>query len=252
MGHNSLAYVHTLVETARIAYADRDATLADPRFARVPVADIISKQRAAAAKARIGDRASSVVVDTTRDGNGDTVYLGVVDSQGNAVSWIQSNYAAFGSGRMVPGTGIVLHNRGALYSLDPKHPNIVAPGKRPFHTLSPAMMLNADGSLAMVFGTPGGDGQPQTLIQILNNVMLFGMTPQQAVEAPRYRTFATRVGIESGMGSAVRDSLVARGHTVVIQQPSADFGGAQMIRILPSGARQVGSDFRREAYGIAW
>ena len=252
MGHNSTAYVHTLIETARIAYADRDATLADPRFAKVPVADIISKQRAMAAKNRIGDRASSVVVDTTRDGNGDTVYLGVVDSQGNAVSWIQSNYAAFGSGRMVPGTGIVLHNRGALYSLDPKHPNIVAPGKRPFHTLSPAMMLNADGSLAMVFGTPGGDGQPQTLIQILNNVMLFGMTAQQAIEAARYRTFATRVGIEPGIGSAVRDSLIARGHTVTIQSPSADFGGAQMIRILPSGARQVGSDFRREAYGIAW
>jgi gamma-glutamyltranspeptidase/glutathione hydrolase len=252
MGHNSTAYVHTLVEAARIAYADRDAALADPRFAKVPVADLISKQHGAAAKSRIGERASHVVVDTTRDGNGDTVYLGVVDSQGNAVSWIQSNFAAFGSGKMVPGTGIVLQNRGSLYSLDPKHPNIVAPGKRPFHTLSPAMMLNADGSLAMVFGTPGGDGQPQTLIQILNNVLLFDMTPQQAIEAARWRTFGTRVGIEPGIGAAVRDSLIARGHTVTIQPTSADFGGAQMIRILPSGARQVGSDFRREAYWIAW
>src|SRR6185295_12545956 len=119
MGHNSTAYVHTMIETARIAYADRDATLADPRFAKVPVADLISKQRAAAAKSRIGDRASKVVVDTTRDGNGDTVYLAVVDAQGNAVSWIQSNFAAFGSGKAIPGTGIILHNRGSLYKLDP-------------------------------------------------------------------------------------------------------------------------------------
>jgi gamma-glutamyltranspeptidase/glutathione hydrolase len=252
MGHNSDRYVHTLVETARLAYADRDALLADPRFSKVPVAEVLSKQHAASARAQIGDRASVLPADTARDGNGDTIYLAVVDAQGNAVSWIQSNFAAFGSGKAVPGTGIILHNRGSLYKLDPRHPNVIAPGKRPFHTLSPAMMLNPDGSLAAVFGTPGGDGQPQTLIQILNNVLLFNMSAQQAVEAPRWRAFGTRVGIETGIGTAVRDSLIARGHRVTIQPPSADFGGAQMIRILPSGARQVGSDFRREAYGIAW
>ena len=252
MGHNSNAYVHTLVEAARAAYADRDASLADPRFARVPVSEIISKQHAIAVKSRIGDRASALPADTSRDGNGDTIYLAVVDAQGNAVSWIQSNFAAFGSGKAIPGTGIILHNRGSLYRLAAKHPNVVAPHKRPFHTLSPAMMLNADGSLAAVFGTPGGDGQPQTLIQILNNVLLFNMSAQQAVEAPRWRAFGRRVGVEPGVGAAVRDSLIARGHTVAIQPPSADFGGAQMIRILPSGARQVGSDFRLEAYGIAW
>jgi gamma-glutamyltranspeptidase/glutathione hydrolase len=252
MGQNSDRYVHTLVEAARAAYADRDALLADPRFSKVPVADVLSKQHAASVRARIGEKASALAADTARDGNGDTIYLAVVDAQGNAVSWIQSNFAAFGSGKMVPGTGIVLHNRGSLYTLDPKHPNVVAPHKRPYHTLSPAMMLNADGSLAAVFGTPGGDGQPQTLIQILNNVLLFNMSAQQAVEAPRWRAFGTRVGIETSIGAAVRDSLIARGHRVTIQVPSADFGGAQMIRILPSGARQVGSDFRREAYGIAW
>ena len=252
MGQNSDRYIHTLVETARLAYADRDATLADPRFAKVPVADVISKQHASAMRAKIGNRAAALAADTARDGNGDTIYLGVVDAQGNAVSWIQSNFASFGSGKAVPGTGIILHNRGSLYKLDAKHPNVVAPHKRPFHTLMPAMLLNGDGSLAAVFGTPGGDGQPQTLIQILNNVLLFNMSAQQAVEAPRWRAFGRRVGIEPGIGAAVRDSLNARGHNVTIQPPSADFGGAQMIRILPSGARQVGSDFRREAYGIAW
>ena len=252
MGHNSTAYVHTLVESSKIAYADRDALVADPRFAKVPVTELIAKARADQARSRIGDRATQMQPDTTRDGNGDTIYLGVVDKDGNAVSWIQSNFAAFGSGKGVPGTGIILHNRGSLYSLDPTHPNIVAPGKRPYHTLSPAMVLNADRSLAMVLGTPGGDGQTQTIVQILNNATLFGMTAQQAVEAPRWRSYGRRVGIEPGVGQAVRDSLIARGHTVVIQPPSAEFGGAQMIRILPSGAKQVGSDFRREAYGIAW
>ncbi|HET9425581.1 MAG TPA: gamma-glutamyltransferase [Gemmatimonadaceae bacterium] len=252
MGHNSVSYVHTLVEGSKIAYADRDALVADPRFAQVPVADLIGKRRATENRSRIGDRATQIVVDTTRDGNGDTIYLGVVDRQGNAVSWIQSNFAAFGSGKGVPGLGLILHNRGSLYSLDPKHPNIVAPGKRPYHTLSPAMVLNGDGSLAAVLGTPGGDGQTQTILQILNNVVVFGMSAQQAVEAPRWRSYGRRVGIEPGVGTVVRDSLTARGHTVTIQQPGAEFGGAQMIRILPSGARQVGSDFRREAYGIAW
>jgi gamma-glutamyltranspeptidase/glutathione hydrolase len=252
MGHNSTAYVHTLVEGSKLAYADRDAYVADPAFARVPVDMLIGKEHARQAREKIGDRAASGIRDTTRDGNGDTVYLAVVDKDGNAVSWIQSNFAAFGSGKAVPGTGIILQNRGSLYSLDPSHPNIVAPGKRPYHTLSPAMVLNTDGSLAMVLGTPGGDGQTQTILQVLNNMLLFGMTPQQAVEAPRWRSYGRRVGIEPGVTSAVRDSLVARGHVVNIQPASAEFGGAQVIRLMPSGARMVGSDFRREAYGIAW
>ena len=255
MGHNSAAYMHTLVEGARLAYADRDRLVADPSKATVPVDMLLSAAHARAMRARIGVRASVDTVEAgapDRDGNGDTVYLSVVDSAGNAVSWIQSNFASFGSGRMVPGTGIVLHNRGSLYSLDPAHPNILAPGKRPYHTLSPAMVLNADRSVAMVLGTPGGDGQPQTLVQVLNNMLLFGMTPQQAVEAPRWRAYGRRVGVEPGIATVARDLLAARGHSVVVQQPSAEFGGAQVIRILPSGALMVGSDFRREAYGIAW
>jgi gamma-glutamyltranspeptidase/glutathione hydrolase len=250
MGHNSAAYVHVLVEGSKLAYADRDAQVADPKFARVPVDALISKDHAREARKKIGDRVMADTSRDDRDGNGDTIYLAVVDKDGNAVSWIQSNFAAFGSGLGVPGTGIILHNRGSLYSLDPSHPNIVAPGKRPYHTLSPAMVLNGDGSLAMVLGTPGGDGQTQTLVQVLNNILLFGMTPQQAVEAPRWRSYGRRLGVEPGVTS--RDSLTARGHTVAVQQPGADFGGAQVIRVLPSKARLVGSDFRREAYGIAW
>lgn len=255
LGHNSAAYIHTLVEGSRLAYADRDRYVADPALASVPVDRLISREHALELRKRIGERSSLAVPDTTapnRDGNGDTVYLCVIDSAGNAVSWIQSNFASFGSGRMVPGTGIVLHNRGSLYSLDPAHPNVVAPGKRPYHTLSPHMVLNADRSLAMVVGTPGGDGQTQTVLQVINNTLVFGMTPQQAVEAPRWRAYGRRLGVEPGVPAAVRDSLAARGHTVAVQPPSAEFGGAQAIRVLPGGALLVGSDFRREAYGIAW
>ena len=255
MGHNSADYIHTLVEGAKLAYADRDRLVADPRFAPVPVDRLLSKDHARELAQRI--RRDTIVAPgagAEHDGSGDTVYLCVIDKDGNAVSLIQSLFAAFGSGRMVPGTGIVLHNRGSLYSLDPKHPNVIAPGKRPFHTLSPAMVLNADSSLAMVLGSPGGDGQPQTLIQILNNVLRFGMTPQQAVEAPRWRVYGRgRLGIEPGIPEAVRGILLKRGHQVAIQPPSAEFGGAQMILVhQTSRALLVGSDFRREAYGTAW
>jgi gamma-glutamyltranspeptidase/glutathione hydrolase len=255
MGRNSADYIHTLVEGAKLAYADRDRVLADPRFAPVPTDRLLSNEYARELARRI--RRDTVVAPSAgagRDGNGDTVFLCVIDKDGNAVSLIQSLFAAFGSGRMVPGTGIVLHNRGSLYELDPGHPNIIAPGKRPFHTLSPAMVLNADGSVAMVLGTPGGDGQPQTLMQILNNVLRFGMTPQQAVEGARWRVYGTnRVGVEPGIDEGVRKALMAKGHQVQAQPPSAEFGGAQMIYVHPlSRTLWVGSDFRREAFGVAW
>lgn len=258
VGRNSAEYIHVLAEASKLAYADRDRFLADPDFAPVPVERLLSKEYARELARRI--RRDSVTANAAgpaaagaRDGNGDTIYLGVVDKDGNAVSMIQSLFASFGSGRMVPGTGIVLHNRGALFELDAAHPNVIAPGKRPFHTLTPAMALNADRSLAMVFGTPGGDGQPQTLIQIVHNVLRFGLTPQQAVEAPRWRVYGVgRLGVEPGVEERVRGELTRRGHTVAVQEPSAEFGGAQMIVIHSSGARLTGADPRREAYAVAW
>lgn len=252
---NSAAMIHILAEAGKLAYQDRDRFLADPEFSAVPVERLISKAYAAD-RAKVIRRDTVVAPDSdgdARDGNGDTIYLAVVDKDGNAVSMIQSLFAAFGSGRMVPGTGITLHNRGSLFELDSAHPNVIAPGKRPFHTLSPAMALNPDGSLAMAFGTPGGDGQPQTLVQVLNNVLRFGMTPQQAVEAARWRVFAgTRLGVEPGIDSVTRAMLQRRGHDVRVQDPSAEFGGAQMIMIHSSGARMAGADPRREAYAVAW
>lgn len=254
---NGAEYIHALSEASGLAYADRDRFLADPDFSPVPVDRLVSKAHARELAARIrpdtvvagrGDQTGAV-----RDGNGDTIYLSVVDRDGNAVSMIQSLYASFGSGRMVPGTGIVLHNRGALFELEDGHPNVVAPGKRPFHTLSPAMALNGDGSLAMTFGTPGGDGQPQTLLQVINNVLHHGMTAQQAVEAARWRRYTGgRLGVEPGIDASVVAALERRGHAVRVQEPSAEFGGAQMIVRLASGALMTGADPRREAYAIVW
>jgi gamma-glutamyltranspeptidase/glutathione hydrolase len=255
MGRNSADYIHTLVEGAKLAYADRDTYVADPKFSEVPVERLISKEYAADLARRLRDKlkANDGAGSANRDGNGDTVYLGVVDKEGNAVSLIQSLFAAFGSGRMVPGTGITLHNRGSLYSLDSTHANVVAPNKRPYHTLCPAMVLRPDRSLMMVVGTPGGDGQTQTLVQVITNVMQFGMTPQQAVEAARWRWYGRgRVGVEPGIAADVRDALTQRGHEIRVQEPSEEFGGAQMILVTPSGGRIAGADPRREAYAIAW
>src|SRR5690349_5911720 len=255
MGRNSADYIHTLVEGAKLAYADRDKYIADPAFSEVPVERLISKDYAADLARRLRDKlkANDAPSNANRDGTGDTVFLGVVDKDGNAVSMIQSLFAAFGSGRMVPGTGITLHNRGSLYELDPAHPNVIAPGKRPFHTLCPAMVLNPDRSLMMVVGTPGGDGQPQTLVQVITNVLQFGLTPQQAVEAARFRWYGReRLGVEPGIPADVREALSKRGHQVQVQEPSEEFGGAQVILVTPAGGKIAGADPRREAYAIAW
>jgi len=253
MGHNSAAYINTLTRASQLVYRDRDAHIADPEFASVPLDRLLSKEYARQLADQV--RAGSVLPDeiTNREGNGDTIYLCVVDKDGNAVSYIQSLFASFGSGRMVPGTGITLHNRGALYVLDPKHPQVIAPGKRPFHTLAPSMVLNADGSPYMVLGSPGGDGQPQTNVQVLNNIVLFGMQPQAAIEAQRLQANGLRADVEVGMFGDGGASLRAMGLTVREQPPSAAFGGASAIVIHPvSKARMVGSDFRREAFGVAW
>jgi gamma-glutamyltranspeptidase / glutathione hydrolase len=254
MGHNSTEYLNTLTRAAQFAYRDRDALIADPTFVQVPLDKLLAKSYATEIAAQIRAGAGALPDGyLNREGNGDTIYLCVVDKDGNAVSYIQSLFAAFGSGKMVPGTGITLHNRGALYTLDPKHPQVIAPGKRPFHTLAPSMVLHPDGSPYMVLGSPGGDGQPQTIVQVLNNMVVFGMQPQAAIEARRLQANGLRASVETGMLADSGSALQARGLTVRIENPGAAFGGASAIVIHPvSKARMVGSDFRREAWGIAW
>jgi gamma-glutamyltranspeptidase/glutathione hydrolase len=266
MGHNSAPYLHALIELKKLAFADRDRWVADPDKADVPVARLLDteylRQRAqlvdpshAAASVEPGFGADSDADHDNMDDRGDTVYLTAVDRWGNAVSWIQSNFAGFGSGLLEPETGILLHNRGALYTLEDGHPNQVAPGKRPYHTLSPMMALHEDGSFAFTLGTPGGDSQPQSLIQIVNNLLMFGMTPQQAIEAPRFRSMGgVRVALENRVSLATAKGLVELGHELdLVDGWTATFGGAQMILWdAANGVLTAGADPRREAYALAY
>ena len=267
MGHNTSSYLHHLVEVKKLAFADRDRWVADPEAAEVPLDRLLDPDYLAGRVRLIDPEAAAWPVASgigadgpegvdpaTMDDGGDTVYLTVVDRDGNAVSWIQSLYAGFGSGLVEPTTGVVLQNRGALFTLEPGHPNRVAPGKRPFHTLSPLIALR-DGDFAFTLGTPGGDSQPQSLLQITNNLLLFGMTPQEAVEAPRFRSQAgLRLALEDRITPGVREQLAALGHDLqVIHGWTATFGGAQMIRVdAESGALTAAADPRREAYAIAY
>ncbi len=269
-------YLHTLVELKKLAFADRNRWVADPDFAEIPLRGLLDPEylRKRSASVDLGRAASEVApgIDAVPesgeggpvdgggsfpegiDDSGDTVYLTAVDRWGNAVSWIQSLYQSFGSGILEPESGVVLHNRGALFSMDGTHPNVVAPGKRPYHTLTPLMALRGD-ELAFTLGTPGGDGQTQTLLQIINNLLLFGMTPQEAIEAPRFRSnLGLDVAVEDRIPEAVLQELERRGHVLrVVRGWTATFGGAQMILVEPGlGTLVVGSDPRREAYGLAY
>lgn len=262
LGHNSAAYLHTLIETKRLAFADRDRWVADPRLAQVPVDALLNRDYLRTRAALVGAAAAATVTHgfgetletEPANGDGDTVYLMVVDRDGNAVSWIQSLFSSFGSGLVEPQTGVVLHNRGAGFELDPRHPSVMAPRKRPFHTLTPMMVTDADG-LRMTIGSPGGHGQPQFLTQVFHNIFTFGMTPQRAVEAPRFiHNGGVRSQIEDRVAGDVLDALRERGHRVdPVADWTATFGGVQVILIDPvSGARRTGADPRREAYALAY
>ncbi len=266
MGHNTADYLHTLIELKKLAFADRDRWVSDPEFTDLPIDELLDAAYLRERAAKIGANAAEEVApgiegpvstddqqgDT--DDSGDTVYITAVDERGNAVSWIQSLFAGFGSGLLEPETGVVLQNRGSGFTLDPNHPDVVAPGKRPYHTLTPLMALNPDGSLAFTLGTPGGDSQTQSLIQIVNNMLLFGMTPQAAIEAPRFRSNnGLGVSFEDRIPADVLSDLSGRGHEPrVIHGWTATFGGAQMIRVEPSGTLTAAADPRREAYGMAY
>jgi gamma-glutamyltranspeptidase/glutathione hydrolase len=265
MTHNSPDYLHTLIELKKLAFADRDRWISDPEMAELPIdrlldpdyladrARTIDPERAAeGVVSGVGEPVAGRMDLEGRD-LGDTVYLTVVDAEGNAVSWIQSLFAGFGSGLLEPTTGVVLQNRGALFTLEEDHPNRVAPGKRPFHTLTPMLALR-DGAFAFTLGTPGGDAQTQSLLQIVHNLLLFGMTPQAAIEAPRFRSYGSlRVSIEDRIGADVRAGLSSRGHALtVVPGWTATFGGAQMILVEPSsGTLTAAADPRREAYAVA-
>ncbi len=254
MAVDSAELVHLMVEAKKLAFVDRDAYVCDPAMHRVPVAEMLSPAQALERVKLIDpDRAAETydARDFTRGGD-DTIYLTVVDADGNAVALIQSLYEAFGSCEMVPSTGMVLHNRGRGFTLDPSHPNVLAPNKRPYHTLHPAMILQDDRP-AMLLGTPGADGQTQTNIQLAIDVIDFGADPQQANEAPRWRSNPDgTLMIEDRFPEKTIAGLKAKGHDVQVQESYAPImGSSQMIMIdRENGVLKAGADPRRQAYAI--
>ena len=254
LGHNSTDYVHHFVEAKKLVFVDRDTYVCDPDFNRVPVEKMVSKGYAKERMSGIDhNRAALDVSPTQFSSRGeDTVYLAVVDGEGNAVSMINSLYEAFGSGTVVEGTGIMLHNRGKDFSLDPAHVNCIEPHKRPYHTLSPCMILKGERPF-MVLGTPGADGQTQTLLQVIANIIGFKADVQEAIESPRWRSNpGNSLLIEGRFPATVVEGLKARGHQIeVLPDWSAICGGAQGIIInREKGVLMGGADPRRQAYAI--
>jgi gamma-glutamyltranspeptidase/glutathione hydrolase len=254
--------VHLQVQAKQIAYHDRDRLLADPRFADVPVARLISRDHARERGALI-DRSTALRWDQVPSYGslaGDTVYLAVVDREGNAVSLIQSLYGAFGSCLVAGSTGVVLQNRSAYFSLDPEHPNRLEPGKIPLHTLI-ASMAKRDGRLWSVLGCMGADGQPQIQLQLYSALIDFGFDIQQAIEMPRFLSGRFALGeardtlyVEGRFPSATIDALVRRGH-VVNRWPDWNemAGHAHGITIdLDSGMLCGGSDPRSDGAAIGY
>ncbi|XP_053246224.1 glutathione hydrolase-like YwrD proenzyme isoform X3 [Podarcis raffonei] len=275
MGHNTAHYLHILIEAVKVSFADTLWFCADPEKVAVPTTKLLSKPYA---------RDRSKLIDLQRatakynQGNpfpvgSDTVYFTVVDTQGNACSFINSNYMGFGTGLVPDGCGFTLQNRGANFSLQPGHPNCLAPRKRPYHTIIPALATDADsGELLCSFGVMGGFMQPQGHVQVLLNMLEFGMNPQQALDVPRFcveydkKVDAWLVSLEDGIPQHITEALIAKGHRVmapVTGHNRSMFGRGQIItkgdwwrhwRILPSSSNVfwAGSDPRADGCALGY
>jgi gamma-glutamyltranspeptidase/glutathione hydrolase len=223
--------LHKRIEAMKLAYADVRRYNADPRFHSVPVAELLSKDYARKRAKLIDPHTANCEVPAGQPVEGNTTYLTVVDKDGNMVSWIQSLYENFGSAVTVEGMGFELHNRGAMFSLDPKSPNVLAGGKRPFHTIIPAFMEKGD--LHVGFGIMGGANQPLAHAQFVSNVVDYGMNVQAAMEAPRFtkkNANGCDISIESRVPAATREQLTKMGHQLNVRREyTQEMGRGQAI-----------------------
>jgi gamma-glutamyltranspeptidase/glutathione hydrolase len=255
--------VHLMVEAKKLAFADRLAYVGDPRFVENPIGTLLSKDYARRRAREIHPLQASAGPrpGVLREELGATTYFAVADREGNLVSYITSLSASFGCAEVVEGTGILLNNRaGRGFTLETGHPNVLAPGKRTMHTLMCFMALHPDGRPFLVWGTPGGDGQPQWCAQVWVNLVDFGMNVQQAVEAPRWLSFPGtdpadlpapfELRVEPGFPAETVAELQRRGHRVV---PLSGFaGGAQVILVDEAGVYRGGSDPRVDGAAVGW
>jgi gamma-glutamyltranspeptidase/glutathione hydrolase len=264
MGHNSAAYLHALIEMKKIVYEDRAKFYSDPAFNNLPIQGLISPKYA---KERLKlfnpNRANrKIPAGDPKLEHGDTVYLTVVDKNHNAISLIQSNYAGFGSGNVPDGLGFCIQDRGSLFNLDEGHLNRFEPGKRPFHTIIPAMVTKK-GKPVFTFGVMGGSMQPQGHVQVLLNIIDFGMGIQEAGDAPRFRHSGSSqpsggmmrdggtVLLESGISPQVIQELQGRGHR--ISRARGGYGGYQGIWIDHERKILIGaSESRKDGCAIGY
>lgn len=251
--YGSADYYHLLIESMKLGFADAATYIGDPRHAGIPISGLLSDSYARSRRDQIKMDASLIPHPGHPAGHGDTVYLSVADQYGNMVSWIQSLYMGFGSGLTAGSTGIQLHNRGANFNLEPGHPNEVAPGKRPYHTIIPGFITRRGQAWAS-FGVMGGFMQPQGHLQVGLNLVQHGMDPQTALDAPRFNWLAEKkVALESPVKERVRADLRARGHDLVPIVDNPHFGGGQIIvRDQDTGVLIGGSEPRKDGAVVGW
>lgn len=269
-GQGTADYYHHIAEAVKVAFADRDEWLTDPRFADMPIDRMISKPYADERR-RLIDPESSLEMGAVPAGipypapherrvpDGDTCYFAAADASGMVVSLIQSIYHDFGSATIGGDTGIILQNRGAFFSLDDDHPNRLEPGKRTFHTLAPAMLMK-DGRPHLAFGSMGGEGQPQSQIAMATRMIDFGYDVQQAIEAPRWlmgRTWGTpsrSLSLEGRIDDEVARELRRRGQPVqMVTNWNDDMGHAQAIRVdEEQGFFEGGADPRGDGAALGY
>jgi len=252
-GPLSVAELHKKIEAMKLAYADLERYNADPRFAKVPVKGMLSKQYAKERAKLIDPNKANCAVAAGSPPMSDTTYLSVVDREGNIVSLIQSNYESFGSGIVVRGMGFVLQDRGALFSLDPQSPNALAPRKRPFHTIIPAFMEHGDQHVG--FGIMGGANQPLAHAQFVSNVVDYGMNIQEALENARFTVSPERgcnIVIESRVPPEVRQKLSAMGHKLDVRREYTTSMGRGQAVMHDSKAKvnYGGSDARADGAAV--
>jgi gamma-glutamyltranspeptidase / glutathione hydrolase len=265
LGPASPQYWHSVVEAKKLAYSDLYAYNGDPDFVTVPVARLLSKPYAQSLCSTVDpNHAKPAKPGAAVDGSGDTIVLSAADRWGNMVSWVNSNYGGFGSGVSVPGYGFILHNRGALFTLDPKSPNVIAPNKRPFNTLSAGFVMQNNRPL-MTVTLMGGDMQAQGIAQVLINVLDLGANLQAATDMARFHhtQVSNVLSLESKLFALVGRELKAMGHDARSTNGGA-VGGYQSIMFTPDpdapgsadgsikGFYRAGSDHRKDGQAVAY
>jgi gamma-glutamyltranspeptidase/glutathione hydrolase len=253
IGYGTSDYYHVLIEAMKLAFADAQAYIADPRQADIPLKGLLSESYSRERQGMISMDKALPPISGEPHRHGDTVYLTVADGDGNMVSWIQSLYVGFGCGLTAGTTGVQLQNRGANFSLEPGHPNEAAPGKRPYHTIIPSF-ITRDGQPWSSFGVMGGFMQPQGHLQVGINLVDFEMDPQSALDAPRFRwTQGLEVALETMISDRIGEELIKKGHQLLTKGSPMSYGGGQVIvRDPKSGVLIGGSDPRKDGAAVGW